>query len=45
MRRLVRTTRNIALLLIAAILVLAGVLTFNVVTHTSVQLQVAAAPR
>ncbi|HKH01774.1 MAG TPA: M20 family peptidase [Bradyrhizobium sp.] len=45
MRRLVRTTRNIALLLIAAILVLTGVLTFNVVTHRSVQLQVAATPR
>src|SRR2546421_8043399 len=45
MRRLIRIIRNVALLLIAAILVLAGVLAFNVLTRTSRQLQVAAVPR
>src|SRR4051812_1288457 len=45
MRRLIRIIRNIALLLIAAILVLAGVLAFNVLTRSSQQLQVAAVPR
>ena len=32
MRRLIRIIRNLALLLIAAIVILAGVLAFNVVT-------------
>jgi carboxypeptidase PM20D1 len=45
MRRLIRIIRNLALLLIAAIVVLAGVLAFNVVTHGSRQIQVAAIPR
>jgi carboxypeptidase PM20D1 len=37
--------RNILLLVIAAIVVLAGVLAFNVVTHGSRQIQVTAVPR
>ena len=45
MRRLIQIIRNILLLAIAAIVVLAGVLAFNVVTHGSRQLQVAAVPR
>ncbi|MBR1247591.1 M20 family peptidase [Bradyrhizobium sp. AUGA SZCCT0169] len=45
MRRLVRIIRNLALLLIAAIVILAGVLAFNVSTHSSRQIQVAAIPR
>jgi len=45
MRRLIRIIRNLALLLIAAIVVLAAVLAFNVVTHGSRQIQVAAIPR
>ena len=45
MRRLIRIGRNILLLLIAAIVVVAAVLAFNVVTHGSRQLQVAAVPR
>src|SRR5437868_14192259 len=45
MRRLIRIIRNVALLLIAAILVLAGVLAFNVLTRTSRQLQAAAVLR
>jgi carboxypeptidase PM20D1 len=45
MRRLIRIIRNILLLLIAAILVLAGVLAFNTLTHGSRQIQVAAVPR
>src|SRR3954454_24926654 len=45
MRRLIRITRSIVLLLIAPILVLAGVLAFNVLTRSSQQLQVAAVPR
>ncbi|MBR1209563.1 M20 family peptidase [Bradyrhizobium sp. JYMT SZCCT0180] len=45
MRRLVRIVRNLALLLIAAIVILAGVLAFNVVSHGSRQIQVAAIPR
>jgi hypothetical protein len=45
MRRLIRIIRNLALLLIAAIAILAGVLAFNVVTHGSRQIQVAAVPR
>jgi len=45
MRRLIRIVRNLALILIAAIAILAGVLAFNVVTHGSRQIQVAAVPR
>ena len=45
MRRLIRIIRNVALLLIAAILVLAGLLAFNVLTRSSQQLQVVAVPR
>ena len=45
MRRLIRIVRNLALILIAAIVVLAGVLAFNTVTHGSRQIQVAAIPR
>src|SRR5689334_601419 len=45
MRRLIRIIRNIALVLIAVIAVLAAVLAFNVVTHRSRQIQVAAVPR
>jgi carboxypeptidase PM20D1 len=45
MRQVIRTIRNILLLLIAAIVVLAGVLAFNVATHGSRQLQVTAVPR
>ena len=45
MRRLIRILRNVILLAIAAIVVLAGVLMFNVVTHGSRQIQVAAIPR
>src|SRR5206468_6660290 len=45
MRRLIRIIRNILLLAIAAVSILAGVLTFNTLTHGSRQLQVAAVPR
>ncbi len=45
MRRALRIIRNIALLLIAAILVLAGVVAFNTLSHGSRQIQVAAIPR
>src|SRR5258705_11133810 len=45
MRRPYRLIRNVLALLIAAILILAGVLLFNVITHTSRQIQVAAVPR
>ena len=45
MRRLIRIIRNILLLAIAVIVVLAGVLAFNTLTHGSRQLQVAAVPR
>src|SRR5215218_5593688 len=45
MRRLIRMIRNLALILIAAIVILAAVLAFNVVTHGSRQIQVAAIPR
>ena len=45
MRRLIRIIRNILLLAIAAIVILAGVLAFNTLTHGSRQLQVAAVPR
>jgi len=45
MRRPIKIIRNLLLLAIAAIVVVAGVLAFNVVTHGSRQLQVAAIPR
>ena len=45
MRRLIRIIRNILLLAIAVIVILAGVLAFNTFTHGSRQLQVAAVPR
>ena len=45
MRRLIRVIRNILLLGIAVSVILAGVLAFNVATHGSRQLQVAAVPR
>ncbi len=45
MRRLISIIRNILLALIAAIVVLAGVLAFNTFTHGSKQLQVASIPR
>lgn len=45
MRRVLRIVRNVVLALIAAIIVLAGVLAFNVFSHRSRQLQVAAIPR
>jgi carboxypeptidase PM20D1 len=45
MRRLLKIIRNILLLAVAAIVVVAGVLAFNVVTRGSRQLQVAAVPR
>jgi carboxypeptidase PM20D1 len=44
-RRSLRLIRNIVALLFAAIGILAGVLLFNVATHSSRQIQVAAAPR
>ena len=45
MRRPLRLIRNIVLIVIGAIVILAGVLLFNVVTHGSRQIQVAAVPR
>ena len=45
MRRLIKIIRNLVLLLIAAIVIVAGVLAFNVFSHGSRQLQVAAVPR
>ncbi|MEA2884737.1 MAG: carboxypeptidase [Bradyrhizobium sp.] len=45
MRRSLRLIRNIVLVIIAGVAILAGVLLFNVVTHGSRQIQVAAAPR
>ncbi|WP_291684296.1 M20 family peptidase [Bradyrhizobium sp.] len=45
MRRLLKIIRNTLLLAIAAIVVVAGVLAFNVVTHGSRQLLVASVPR
>ena len=45
MRRLIRIARNVLLLVIAAVVILAGVLAFNTLTHGSRQLQVAAVPR
>lgn len=45
MRRLIKIIRKLLLLAVAAIVVLAGVLLFNVVTQGSRQIQVAAVPR
>jgi carboxypeptidase PM20D1 len=45
MRRLTRIIRNILLLAVVAIVIVGGVLAFNVFTHGSRQLQVAAVPR
>jgi carboxypeptidase PM20D1 len=45
MRRLLKFVRNVVLLVVAGIVVLAGVLAFNVVARGSRQLQVAAIPR
>src|SRR3954466_8522452 len=45
MRRLIRIVRNPLLLTIAGIVVLAGALAFNTLTHGSRQLQVTAVPR
>jgi carboxypeptidase PM20D1 len=45
MRRLLKIVRNILLLIIACIVVLAGVLLFNVMARGSRQMQVAAVPR
>jgi len=45
MRRLVRLIRNVLGLLVLAAIVVAGVMTFNVVRRGSQQVQVAAAPR
>lgn len=45
MRRAIRILRNVALLLIAAVVVLAGVLGVNALMRTSRQIDVAAAPR
>ena len=45
MRHAVKIIRNVLLAAIAAIVVLAGVLAFNVVTHGSRQIEVAAVPR
>src|SRR6185295_18062504 len=45
MRRVIRITRNILLLAVAVIIILAGALAFNTLIHGSRQLQVAAVPR
>ncbi|OKO77690.1 M20 family peptidase [Bradyrhizobium sp. AS23.2] len=45
MRRLLKIVRNLVLLIVAGIVVLAGVLAFNVVARGSRQVQVAAIPR
>jgi carboxypeptidase PM20D1 len=45
MGRTIKIFRNVLLLAIAAIVVLAGVLAFNVLTHGSRQIEVAAVPR
>jgi carboxypeptidase PM20D1 len=45
MRRLIRTIRNLAVLLIAALVILGCVLGFNALTQTSRQIKVAAIPR
>lgn len=45
MRKLIRIIRNLLLVAIAAVVILAGVLAFNTITHGSRQLQVTAVPR
>jgi carboxypeptidase PM20D1 len=45
MRRPIRVIRTLAIILGAAVIILAGVLAFNVIRHGSRQLQVAAVPR
>jgi len=45
MRRFLKIIRNIFLALIAGLVVLAGILAFNTLTHRSRQLQIAAIPR
>ncbi|MEH2559627.1 FlaG/FlaF family flagellin (archaellin) [Bradyrhizobium algeriense] len=45
MRRLIRVIRDILLFAITVIIILAGVVAFNTLTHGSRQLQVAAVPR
>ena len=45
MRRLIKIIRNFLLLVIAAIILLAGILLFNVFSHGSRQIEVAAVPR
>src|SRR4051812_33260634 len=45
MRRRLRLLRNLVLIILAALVVLAGVLLFNVLTLSSRQIQVAAVPR
>src|SRR4030081_172874 len=45
MRRAIKIIRNLLLAALAAIVVLAGVLAFNVFTHGSRQIEVAAGPR
>ncbi|TPQ35785.1 hypothetical protein C2U70_14070 [Bradyrhizobium guangdongense] len=45
MRRLLKILRNVVLLVVAGLVILAGVLAFNVVTRSSRQLQVTAIPR
>jgi carboxypeptidase PM20D1 len=45
MRRLLKIVRNLVLLIVAGIVVLSGLLAFNVVTRGSRQIQVAAIPR
>jgi carboxypeptidase PM20D1 len=45
MRRLTKIIRNLVLIAVAAIVVLAGVLAFNVFTHGSRQIEVTAIPR
>src|SRR4051794_13709067 len=45
MRRPLRLIRNILVLLVAALAILAGVLLFNVASNGSRQMQVAAVPR
>jgi carboxypeptidase PM20D1 len=44
-RKLIRIIRNLLLVAIAAVVILAGVLAFNTITHGSRQLQVTAVPR
>src|SRR4051812_30281874 len=45
MRRLLRLVRNLAVVLVAVIVVVAAILAFNVVSHGSRQLKVAGVPR